>query len=408
MVTLFLVLTVFHFLIWFGVLGPFFHRHAREVSRLQPFHPPTEPLPSVVALIPARNEEEALGFSLKSLLAQQHIRLKIIVANDQSTDSTPQILAHLTHKHPDRLSFIHVTTPPEGWMGKCNALNQAYQQAPAEAEWILFADADILHGVDTVSRALQQALEAGADLITFLPRMDCFGFWEHAALPVVHHTGLCFLEPKKINDPESDKFAGIGAFTLVRRSRYEQIGGHEAIKGEIIDDMALAWKVKASGGKQLICFDYDAVHLRMYNSLGSLYRGFRKNMNVGAGSSFVGSLFGSFALVLIYLIPTMLVMNALLILWSKPLIGLLALSVGFGVLLLTGWSLVKRVQPFFNFNPTLTLFAYPLGALLLSWTMIVSGWEGAVRGKSTWRGRTMARPKQTLRLFRQNKRLDSL
>ncbi|MGF1572137.1 MAG: glycosyltransferase [Sumerlaeia bacterium] len=399
MINLFVVLGVLHAVVWFCILGPNFRRHQKQLSPLCPYSQEHEKLPAVVALIPARNEEAALGFSLKSLFAQQHVPLSVIVANDQSTDSTPSILRHLQTKYPEKLTFFEVDELPEGWMGKCNALHQAYQRAPENAEWILFADADVLHGAQTVARALQHALNAEADLITFIPRMDCVGFWEHAALPVVHHTGMCFLQPGKINDPDSDKFAGIGAFTLVRRSRYDSIGGHEAIKGEVIDDMALAWKVKSAGCKQSLCYDYNAVHLRMYDSLGSLYRGFRKNMNVGAGSSFVGSLVGSFAFSLFYLIPLFMVIPALIVGASNFLVGIAMLILAGAYCWLTGVSLAKRMEPFFEFHPKLTALAYPLGALLLSWTMLVSGWEGAVMGKSNWRGRNLKRPKQNLRLI---------
>ncbi|MDX1971730.1 MAG: glycosyltransferase family 2 protein [Candidatus Sumerlaeia bacterium] len=400
MVTLLVFLALWYGM-WRYVLTPQYKRHMAEVPLLGSAPNAEKDFPRVAALIPARNEEEALGFSLRTLGLQQGVELIVLAANDQSSDSTGAIADALAAEFPGRIQALHLNqAPPPGWMGKCNALHQAYRHVPKDVDWLLFSDADVLHEPNTLARAIAHAEEAGADLLTILPRLDCYGFWEHAALPLVNHVGMVFLQPEKVMDPESRKFAGIGAFTLVRRSAYDAIGGHEAIKGEIIDDMGLAWKVKTGGGRLVLCQDPGAVHLRMYSDLGSIFRGFRKNMTAGLDRPLLGGIFGALFFGFVYGAPLLFALGALgLVLGGSILGGLIVLATTGAVWHAVGRLFEESVAGSFRFQGWKVRLGYPLGGALMAATMLASTWEGAIRGKNTWRGRTLERPKQELRLM---------
>jgi len=227
--------------------------------------------PQVSVIVPARNEEASLGACLESLVAQSAVAFEIIVINDHSTDRTREIAASFSG-----VRLIEAGPLPDGWTGKNNAVTTAARQA--RGEWLLFTDADTVHLPGSLARALTEAQENNADLLSYSPEQIAVTFWEMATLPVVFAELARQYPPSKVSDPNSPAAAANGQYILITRSAYDAVGGHAAIAGEILEDVALARAVKASGRKIRFRYAADAVRTRMYRNYAQLRDGWTKNL----------------------------------------------------------------------------------------------------------------------------------
>jgi glycosyltransferase involved in cell wall biosynthesis len=227
--------------------------------------------PTVSVIIPARNEEACLGDCLQSLISQYGAPFEIIVVDDQSTDCTREI----AQSFPG-VRVIEAGPLPQGWTGKNNAVMTGARQA--SGEWLLFTDADTVHLPGSLARALAEAQESNAELLSYSPEQIAVTFWEMATLPVVFAELARQYPPSVVSDPASPIAAANGQFILIRRGTYDAVGGHAAVAGEILEDVALARAVKRSGRKIRFRYAPDAVRTRMYRNYRQLRDGWTKNL----------------------------------------------------------------------------------------------------------------------------------
>jgi Glycosyl transferase family 2 len=227
--------------------------------------------PEVSVIIPARNEEVSLGGCLESLVSQAGVEFEIIVVNDHSTDRTGEIAASFPG-----ICVIEAGALPQGWTGKNNAV--ACGAREARGQWLLFTDADTVHLPGSVARALAEAKEHKAEMLSYSPEQIAVTFWEMAILPVVFAELARQYPPAKVSDPASPIAAANGQFIMIRRETYDVIGGHAAVAGDILEDVALARRVKASGRKIRFRYAADAVRTRMYRNFAQLREGWTKNL----------------------------------------------------------------------------------------------------------------------------------
>jgi glycosyltransferase involved in cell wall biosynthesis len=260
--------------------------------------------PTISVIVPARNEEASLGACLESLVSQTGVTYEIIVIDDHSTDLTREIANSFVreiadheaadHGAPDASSGVarkrNVDSPltyplvrvieagplPSGWTGKNNAV--AAGARAARGEWLLFTDADTVHIPGSLARALAEAKENSADLLSYSPEQIAVTFWEMATLPVVFAELARQYPPSKVSDPNSPLAAANGQYILITRAAYDAVGGHAAIAKEILEDVALARAVKASGRKIRFRYAADAVRTRMYRNFHQLREGWTKNL----------------------------------------------------------------------------------------------------------------------------------
>lgn len=330
-------------------------------------------VPPVTLCIPARNEEKALGPALASWLAQEAPDLRIVVVDDGSRDATPALLAQRVREHPDRLRVLRVDDLPEGWLGKNHALHLASSQPEAlSSPWLLFADADVVAAPDLLKRAFAFLAAHPGDLLALVPAVDTVGLVERSFMPWATLALLWAIPFRRVPQAGSWAHCGVGAFTLVRREAYDAVRGHAGDPLEPIDDMGLARRVKAAGFVNQAALAGPALRLRMYDGLGDLVRGMRKNV-----------------LPLPILIPL------------APLVAAAVLAGALGPLLLAGaghpwggaalWLLVvltiARVQARFTgrkLDPA--WFLWPLNGFPLAAGFL---WAAAdrLRGVNHWRGR---------------------
>lgn len=266
-----------------GVGGPAVWRVARVMTilgrlarlpRVADAPAPTD-TPPVSVLVPARNEERGLAACLASLSAQTYPRLQLVVVDDGSEDRTPEIAAAAAARDP-RLTVLRLPGPPPGWTGKNFALAQAV--TAARGRWLCFTDADTVHAPESIRLALGFAQARGVALLSMTSRQLTGSFWERVVQPVVFGLLDQWFPLARVNDPASPVAAASGIFLLVEREAYEAVGGHRAVAGEVLEDVALARRVKRSGRRIAFADGADLIAARMYTDLGAIRRGWTKNL----------------------------------------------------------------------------------------------------------------------------------
>jgi glycosyltransferase involved in cell wall biosynthesis len=216
--------------------------------------------PRVSIIVPARNEQEDIAQTLTQLLALDYDNYEVIAVNDRSTDGTDEIMDRVAAGVGKRLKIIHITELPLGWMGKTHAMWTAGKQA--SGDWLLFTDADVLFKPDSVRRALAYGEAEHADHVVLFPQMIMKQPGEKMMIAFFQTLFVFGHRPWKVADPKSKDHMGVGAFNLVRRSVYLQIGSYERLRMEVLDDLKLGKVVKESGYAQRNVFGGDLISLR--------------------------------------------------------------------------------------------------------------------------------------------------
>jgi glycosyltransferase involved in cell wall biosynthesis len=243
-------------------------------------------LPLVSIIVPARNEERSLERCLSSLAEQHGVAYEVIVVDDASMDRTPQIAETFARirecpviaPNPDLVRIVAATARPlaPGWSGKVNAMWTGVQLA--QGKWLLFSDADTDHKPGSLFAALQEVQEHGAAMLSYSPAQEVHGFWQHALMPVVFAELATTYRPREICDPNSPIAAANGQYLLISREALEAIGGMDSLASELLEDVAIARAVKASGRSIRFRFGGDAVSTRMYRDFESMREGWTKNL----------------------------------------------------------------------------------------------------------------------------------
>lgn len=207
--------------------------------------------PSITVIVPARNEAADIAACLQSLLQQDYPNLHILAIDDRSTDQTGTIMDALAAEHPTKLRALHLTELPSGWLGKTHAM--AFAARHASSDYLLFTDGDILFRSDAIRRCLAQAVATDADHFVTLPTPTIKTTGEGMLLGFLQVLGLWPTRPWLASDPRAMRdFIGIGAFCLLRTSAYQKLGGFEAFRLEVLEDLTLARRVKLIGLHQRV------------------------------------------------------------------------------------------------------------------------------------------------------------
>ena len=202
--------------------------------------------PKVSIILPARNEEEFIGKCLDSLIEQDYTNYEIIVVDDSSDDATGKIISEYAKKNSKIIS-VSAQIKPDGWMGKNWACMEGYKKATGEL--LLFTDADTKHSQNVISLAVSHLLSCNLDALSAIPKMRTMDFWTSITLPMIStflHTRFSAI---RVNDPSKKTAYFFGSFFIIKQKTYKEVGMHEGVKHEIIEDGALGKKVKQSGHK---------------------------------------------------------------------------------------------------------------------------------------------------------------
>jgi chlorobactene glucosyltransferase len=238
--------------------------------------------PRVSLLIPAKDEAARIEQCLSSTLGQDYPDLQVIAIDDRSVDGTGAAMDEIAARDP-RLKVLHITgsQPPEGWVGKTFALHTGIQQA--DGAWLCFIDSDVVIQPDAVRAAVATAELREFDMISLLPRMESGSFWEGLIVPLAGGAvGAMYMLPlTNYNEVPSIAFAN-GQFLCIRRTVYEKIGGHEAVRDRFCEDVEIARVMKRRGFRPRLAIGNDYAAVRMYSSFGAIVRGWARNFYAGS------------------------------------------------------------------------------------------------------------------------------
>lgn len=337
--------------------------------------PDTKPR-RISAIVPARNEEAVIAECVESL-AQQPEVLEILVVNDQSSDHTAEIVRTLMSRH-SQVRLLETKELPSGWVGKNNAVWLGARQA--KGQWLLFTDADVVHERNSAAKALEIAGHCDAAMISFSPEQVMETWYEKALIPYVYCQLAKEFSFEDVNNPQKPAAAANGQFLLIRRDAYDAVGGHASVAEDVLEDVALAKRVKQAGFRIWFGSEKGIVRARMYRSFAGMWEGWKKNLYRLMGGKKVALARGigiAVAPVVATLIAavtvgglTSSVMNAVLVL----MLGVLGISIAYDVEL-------KRN----GFAPRLIWYGVP-GRLLYA-AVLWASYRSHRKGKLEWKGR---------------------
>jgi len=235
-----------------------------------------EPAPFISVLVPARNEELNIRTCLESLQKQNYPNFEILVLDDNSSDNTADIVSQMA-AGDSRIQLISGAPLPKSWAGKPFACYQLAQQA--SGSWLLFVDADTTHEPHMLRSVLAMALKCKSSLLSGFPRQLANSLPQRVAIPVLYFVILSWLPLWWLQRSKEPKPSlAIGQFLLFPREEYWRIGGHEAVKSRIIEDVWLGVEIVRHGGRHLAVDLSSVVSCHMYHNLGAMWEGFLKWM----------------------------------------------------------------------------------------------------------------------------------
>src|SRR5205814_6837568 len=271
------------------------------------------PARAVVAVVPARDEADVIGRAVGSLLAQDYPgSLHIIVVDDHSGDGTAAVARDAAAQAgaSDLLTVIASAPMPAGWTGKLWAMRQGAAAARAHGpDYLLLTDADIVHAPGNLAVLVARAEADGYDLVSLMVRLHCASPWERLLIPAFGWFFFMLYPPRWVADPNSRTAAAAGGCALIRRDALERIGGIDSIRGEIIDDCALARRVKANG-RVWLGAARDTSSIRAYRSWRPIWDMIARCAFAQLGYSAAALVLIVAMMGLIYLAPPLLVLIA--------------------------------------------------------------------------------------------------
>jgi hopene-associated glycosyltransferase HpnB len=342
---------------WIGVLlGTGWAWDLRPIAEDEP--PPPDPAhwPSVAVLVPARNEAAVLPATLPALLAQDYPGAwRLILVDDRSSDGTAEVARTCGAGH------VPGTEPPEGWVGKVWALEQAARSA-GETEYYLLTDADIRHVPGSLSRLVVESEAAGLALNSRLARLRCQSPAERLMIPPFVLFFNLLYPMRRVNDPRSRVAAAAGGCVLLRRDALERAGGFAAIRDRVIDDVSLAGAVKGTGARIRLSVSRSDVESLREHDLGGVWRMVRRTAFTELRHSWPLVAATIALLLLLFPLPPIL-----------TILGFAAGSTMTGAAAAAAWALMTALYlpttAYFRLNPAWTLTLPVAGVLYGAMTL---------------------------------------
>jgi glycosyltransferase involved in cell wall biosynthesis len=331
--------------------------------------------PSITVVVPARNEAADITATVESLLSQDYPNLQILAVDDRSTDDTGIIMDALSAQHHQRLRVLHVTELPTGWLGKTHAMALAARHAIAvnRPDYLLFTDADVVFHREAIRRSLAEAVATEADHFVTFPTPLIKTVGEGMLLGYLGIMGLWATRPWRASDPKSIRDSiGIGAFNLLRTPAYLQLGGFDALRMEILEDLTLARRVKLAGLRQRVAVAPGMVTLHWAAGAMGIVNGMTKNLFAVFRFRTLFAFLMCVWLGLFCLGP--IVFLALSETRTPAVITLLSIA-----LLYVLSSRHSRISPAY-------VFLFPVGAVFFIYSLMRSGLTTLKNGGVNWRG----------------------
>lgn len=345
--------------------------------------------PRLSVIIPARDEARNIEACLRSVLESTYPRLEVIVVDDHSSDGTAQIAQRIANEDAGvhgtvRVHVVPAAALPEKWFGKQWACHTGFRAAHGEI--LCFTDADTRHGPELLARSVNAMRHRQASLFTVAGHQEALSFWEKVVQPFVFVFLLSRyggVEAMSRSTRPMDKIAN-GQFLMMTRAAYAAVGGHEAVKEHVAEDLRLAQRVAELGLGAHMVLGRDHLRTRMYASLSEIRRGWGKNVYAAGRDTLKLGPVSRRLLPFIFPIPALLPVLPLVLL-VLALVGVL----GTGALLFGGIVTGANVlfwmgaYGYARLNPLWGL-TYPLASLVFSAICAEAAWRGS---RVEWKGR---------------------
>lgn len=358
-----------------GLRGDFWRADQRLVEgEFQP-----DRWPTVAVVVPARNEADVIEESLLSIAAQQYEgTVRVFLVDDRSDDET----ARLARKVPG-VTVIGGSDAPPGWTGKMWAVSQgvaAVQEANVSPEYVWLTDADIAHHPGELASLIAGSEHAGLDLNSLMVRLRIERLWDVLLIPAFVFFFQKLYPFRWVNDPARKTAAAAGGSMLVRMSALVRIGGIDAIADELIDDCALAQRIKSSGGSIRLALATETRSIRAYGTLGETWRMVARTAFHQLNYSVIALLGTIIGMVFLYLAPPVMLVWAV-IAGEWP-----AAVAAFATWFTMGWAFAPTIYRY-GLNPWYG-FTLPFAGLLYTLMTIDSARRHWLGKGGAWKGRT--------------------
>ncbi|HYS22819.1 MAG TPA: glycosyltransferase [Candidatus Eisenbacteria bacterium] len=341
-----------------------------------------EDWPRVVAIVPARNEAPTISQTVSSLAKQNYPgEFSIIVVDDQSEDGTAALAQQAANESgASQRVKIHVASPlAQGWTGKLWALNEGIQfAANYSADFFWFTDADIEHAPDTLQRLVSRAEKESLDLVSLMVLLQAKTLPERLLIPPFLYFFLMLYPPRWIADPNASTAGAAGGCILLRRNVLAPIGGMASIRGEVIDDCALARAVKGKGGKIWMGLTRASVSLRSYGTFAEIRDLIARTAFTQLRYSFLLLIVTSIGLLATYLLPWIAFFTL-----DDP--GWLLASTAISIMTATYGATVR-----FYGLPWLWALTLPFAAVFYGYATFLSALRYWLGRGGQWKGRAQA------------------
>lgn len=337
--------------------------------------PPADPPPvrrPVTVVVPARNEEEEIGGCLAALLDQRGVpNLRIVVVDDGSTDGTAAAVRGVADP---RVRLVRADPPPEGWLGKPHACATGAAEADGDDGLLVFVDADVRLFPDAVAGAVAVLERHGLDLVSPGPRPVAHGLAERLVQPLVPWLWATTLPLRVAERSRRPSLAAAnGQFLVLSRRGYERAGGHGAVRGEVLEDIALLRAVKRAGGRGVPIDGSRLAACRMYDGWPALRDGYAKSLWGAVGGRPSASVAAAAVLTAVWVVPPLAALRgsrAGLVGWLAGAAGRAVVAAGTG----------SRIWP--------DALGHPVSILVLD-VLMARSVVGHRRGTLTWRDRRL-------------------
>jgi len=343
--------------------------------------------PRVAVIVPARNEAETIARTVESLAKQDYAgELRVVVVDDHSDDGTGPLAREAVKKAgvSERVEILEAAALQSGWTGKLWALQQGVEHFASKApDYFWFTDADIVHAPDALGRLVARAERERLDMVSLMVLLQAKSLPEQMLIPAFLYFFFLLYPPRWIADRKAKTAGAAGGCILIKRTALERFGGLERIRGEVIEDCAMARAVKQSGGAIWLGLTRKSVSLRSYTTCGEMAEAIARTAFTQLGYSrllLAGTLMGMSTA---YLLPVIFTFSPQPVVWR----------LGMAAWALMAITYLPTVR-FYRLSP-LWAAALPLAAAFYTyatWVSAVRYWLG--RG-AQWKGRAQAPAKSS-------------
>lgn len=336
-------------------------------------HEEIEEYPKVSIMVPARNEENNIERCINSLIRQDYPNFEIILLDDNSTDNTLDIIKKYAQQN-DKIKYINGKPLPEGWLGKNWACKQLSERATGD--YFIFTDADNWHKEDAINNTIAKMQKLKITLLSAFPQQITHSFSEKLIIPMIDmivYSGLILWMTYIFKSPIFA--AANGQWIAFKADDYKQIGGHEAVKDHIVEDVAFSRLVKTKGKKMLTVAGTNAIFGRMYNDFAGIWQGLSKNV------------YGltDFKAVPFFILLTVVYLSTVvpyILAFTGYLFPIFHILIGLNII----WRLIMAIS--FKHNLFVSLVFHPLAILMLI-LIGLNSYRKSVFGELIWKDRTI-------------------